>query len=65
MKVYTIKVFVFILYLDDIDMKDCTDYHSLSPFLPNGLYIIKIPVVGHVKALCVMGIDGGGWTVSV
>lgn len=48
---------------DDIDMADCTGYSSISPFLPNGLYRIKLPVVGHVTAFCVMDIDGGGWTV--
>lgn len=46
-------------------MTDCTGYSSISPFLPNGLYRIKLPVVGHVTAFCVMDIDGGGWTVSV
>lgn len=46
-------------------MADCTGYSSISPFLPNGLYRIKLPVVGHVTAFCVMDIDGGGWTVSV
>nr|XP_034309350.1 ficolin-2 [Crassostrea gigas] len=44
-------------------MTDCTGYSSISPFLPNGLYRIKLPVVGHVTAFCVMDIDGGGWTV--
>lgn len=48
---------------DDIDMGDCSAYQSLSQFLPNGLYRIKLPVVGHVTALCVMDFDGGGWTV--
>lgn len=46
-------------------MTDCTGYSSISPFLPNGLYRIKLPVVGHVTAFCVMDIDGGGWTVRL
>lgn len=45
-------------------MIDCTAYRSVSPLLPNGLYRIKLPVIGHVTAVCAMDIDGGGWTVS-
>lgn len=52
-------------FLDDTDMNDCGAYHNSTPFLPSGLYRIKLPVVGHVTALCEMDIDGGGWTVSV
>lgn len=48
----------------DGEFTDCGAYHSLSPVLPNGLYRIKLPIIGHVTALCVMNIDGGGWTVS-
>lgn len=55
----------FFLKLDDVDMTDCTGFSSISPFLPNGLYRIKLPVVGYVTALCVMDIDGGGWTVGI
>lgn len=51
------------LFLDD-EMTDCAAYHSLSPFLPIGLYRIKLPVVDHVTSLCEMNIDGGCWTVS-
>lgn len=46
-------------------MADCTGYSSISRFLPNGLYRIKLPVVGHVTTFCVIDIHGGGWTVSV
>lgn len=51
------------LFLDD-EMTDCAAHHSLLPFLFNGLYRIKLPVVGHVIALFEMNIDGGGWAVS-
>eukprot|EP00105_Crassostrea_gigas_P007788 XP_011422136.1 PREDICTED: ficolin-2-like [Crassostrea gigas] len=47
----------------DDEFTDCGAYHSLSPVLPNGLYRIKLPIIGHVTALCEMNIDGGGWTV--
>ncbi|XP_048749148.2 ficolin-2-like [Ostrea edulis] len=42
---------------------DCTAIHGLSSYLPSGLYTIKLPILGHVTAVCEMEIDGGGWTI--
>ncbi|XP_048750543.2 ficolin-2-like [Ostrea edulis] len=49
--------------VQEYDPVDCTAIHGLSSSLPSGLYRIKIPILGHVTAVCEMEIDGGGWTI--